>query len=240
MPGATSDRSAGLVLKALLGWAFLVVSLAVAVFVPSGCFDDWRTWLAIGVFAAVNLAITIDLAIRDPALLARRTRVGPISEPRLVQKLGQAAASIAFLAIFVLAGFDHRCGWSAVPWAISVTGDVLIAVGLVVVAFVFRANTFTAATIQVEQAQHIVTTGPYAVVRHPMYGGALVMLLGLPIALASWWSYVPVAMLVLVIGWRATDEERVLVAAAPRLQRLSRNGASAAAARRVVAPSSPR
>jgi protein-S-isoprenylcysteine O-methyltransferase Ste14 len=203
------------VLKALLGWAFLVVALGVAVFVPAGGLDDWRGWAAIGVFGVVNLGITIDLAIRDPALLARRTRVGPIAEPRPAQKRGQAAASLAFLAIYVVAGLDHRHGWSDVPCAVSVIGDGLIALGLVFVALVFRANTFTAATIQVDHTQQIVTTGPYAIVRHPMYAGALVMLLGLPIALGSWWSYPPVGVLALIIAWRATDEERLLVAELP-------------------------
>jgi protein-S-isoprenylcysteine O-methyltransferase Ste14 len=201
--------------KALLGWVFLVVSLGVAVFVPAGGFGDWRAWAAICVFGGVSLGITIDLAIRDPALLARRTRVGPLAEQRLAQKLGQAAASLAFLAIFVLAGFDRRWGWSVASCALAVIGDVVIAAGLMFVAIVFRANTFTAATIQVDRAQQIVTTGPYAIVRHPMYAGALVMLLGFPLALGSWWSYAPVAVLALIIVWRATDEERVLVAELP-------------------------
>jgi protein-S-isoprenylcysteine O-methyltransferase Ste14 len=201
--------------QAFAGLVFLMVVTGVAVFVPSGGLDNWRAWAALGVFGAANLAITIDLAIRDRELLARRTRVGPIAEPRLAQKLVQSVAGLAFLAVFVIAGFDHRHGWSRVPAALSIVGDVLIAAGLAIVAAVFRANTFTAATVQVDRGQQLVSTGPYAVVRHPMYSGALVMLIGTPIGLGSWWSYVPVAALAMIIGWRAIDEERVLLASLP-------------------------
>lgn len=212
MAGPSSQR---VLVQAFAGLVFLLTTLTAAVFVPAGGLDDWRAWAALGVFGAATLAITIDLAIRDRELLARRTRVGPIAEPRLAQKLVQTFAGLAFLAVFVIAGLDHRHGWSRVPAALSIVGDVLIAGGLGVVAAVFRANTFTAATIQVDQGQQVVSSGPYARVRHPMYGGALVMLIGLPVALGSWWSYVAVVAVAFVIAWRATDEERVLVASLP-------------------------
>jgi protein-S-isoprenylcysteine O-methyltransferase Ste14 len=212
MAGPPSQR---VLAQAFAGLVFLLAALTAAVFVPAGRLDDWRAWAALCVFGAATLAITIDLAIRDRELLARRTRVGPLAEPRLAQKLVQTFAGLAFLAVFIIGGLDHRHGWSRVPGALSIVGDVLIAAGLGVVAVVFRANTFTAATIQVDQGQQLISTGPYAVVRHPMYAGALVMLIGLPLALGSWWSNVPVAALAAIIAWRATDEERVLVASLP-------------------------
>jgi protein-S-isoprenylcysteine O-methyltransferase Ste14 len=128
-----------------------------------------------------------------------------VPAPRL-----QGLASLAYLAVFVVAGLDHREGWSRVPVAAVVAGDALVVLGMFVVFRVFRANTFTSAVVEVHRDQQVVSTGPYAVVRHPMYSGALVMMIGVPIALGSWWSLVPVAAMAAVIVVRLLDEEHLL------------------------------
>jgi len=94
--------------------------------------------------------------------------------------------------------------------SIVITGDVLVALGFLIVFLVFKANTFTGATIAVAPGQKVVSTGPYAVVRHPMYSGALVMLLGTPLALGSWWGLLMFIPMIFIIAWRARDEERFL------------------------------
>jgi len=195
--------------QAALGLAFLLGVLAAIVF-PIAGLAYWQGWAFLAVFGGATTAITIDLARRDPALLARRVQAGPLAEPTARQKLIQACASLAFLALFVIAALDHRDG-ASVPLALSITGDGLVAFGLWIVARVFRANTFTAATIDVEQDQRVVSTGPYAIVRHPMYAGALVMVAGVPLALGSWWALFVVPVMALVIVWRLRDEERRLV-----------------------------
>jgi protein-S-isoprenylcysteine O-methyltransferase Ste14 len=196
--------------QAALGLTFLLGVLA-AILIGIGGLAYWQAWLFLAVFGAATTAITIDLARRDPALLARRVKAGPLAEPSALQKLIQAFASLAFLALFVIAALDHRHG-AAVPAALAIAGDALVAFGLWIVARVFRANTFTAATIGVERDQEVVSTGPYAIVRHPMYAGALVMLVGVPLALGSWWALVAVPAMTLVIAWRLRDEERQLAA----------------------------
>lgn len=196
--------------RALLGLAFLLAVLAAALFGSSGALDYWQAWAFLATFAVATLAITIFLAVRDPALLARRTKAGPLAEPTRVQQVIQAIASLAFVAVFVVAGLDRRFGWSHVPTALAVTGDALVLAGLAIVALVFRANTYTSATVQVESEQQLVSTGPYALVRHPMYAGAFVMLAGLPLALASWFSAPALVPLFVVIVVRLLDEERVL------------------------------
>ncbi|HET9989075.1 MAG TPA: isoprenylcysteine carboxylmethyltransferase family protein [Kofleriaceae bacterium] len=199
--------------QAALGLAFLLGVLA-AILLSIAGLAYWQAWVFLAVFGAATTAITIDLARRDPALLARRVHAGPLAEPTARQKLIQAFASAAFLALFVIAAFDHRHG-ASVPIALSIAGDVLVAIGLWIVARVFRANTFTAATIDVEQDQQLVSTGPYAIVRHPMYAGALVMLAGVPLALGSWWALLAVPAMALVIVWRLRDEERRLASDLP-------------------------
>jgi protein-S-isoprenylcysteine O-methyltransferase Ste14 len=203
---------AKLLAQAAAGAAFLLAAIGAALFVAAGTLDYARAWAFLAVFASCVAAITIDLARRDPALLARRVKAGPIAEPTRGQQIIQALASLAFLAIFVAAGLDRRCDWSSVPTAVAVLGDVLVAAGLGVVALVFRANTFTSAVVEVDREQRLVSTGPYAVIRHPMYGGALVMLVGVPLALGSWWAVVPVAALAGVIVIRLRAEEAVLAA----------------------------
>jgi protein-S-isoprenylcysteine O-methyltransferase Ste14 len=197
--------------QAFVGLVFLVGVLAAALFVPPWTLDFWQAWAFLGVFGGACLAITIWLARRDPALLARRVKAGPLAEPTRTQQVVQAIASLAFAGAFVLAGLDRRGAWSDVPVVLVIAGDVLVAAGLAIVARVFRANTFTSAVIEVERAQQVVTTGPYAIVRHPMYAGAFVMLAGVPLALGSWIAFAAVAILMAVIVWRLLDEERLLV-----------------------------
>jgi len=201
--------------RAVAGFAFLFAALAAALFGPARSFDYWQAWLFLAVFATAGAGVTIDLARRDPALLARRVKAGPAAEPTPRQKWIQGLASLAYLAVFVVAGFDHREGWSHVPRAAVIAGDALVALGMFVVFRVFRANSFTSAVVEVSRDQPLVSTGPYAVVRHPMYAGALVMMLGAPIALGSWWGLVPVAAMIAVIVARLLDEEALLASQLP-------------------------
>ena len=202
-------------LRAIAGLAFLLAVIAAALFVPPWTLDDWQAWAFLAVFATMTGAITIDLWRRDPALLARRTKAGPTAEPTRKQQIIQSLASLAFVALFVGAGLDRRFGWSHVPMPIAIAGDALVAIGLLVVGWVFRTNTYASAVIDVEREQRVISTGPYAIVRHPMYSGASVMLAGTPLALGTWPSELPAAALVAVIVWRLLDEERTLVADLP-------------------------
>lgn len=147
----------------------------------------------------------------DPGLLKRRVDAGPGAEKEASQKLIQALASIAFVAIFALCAVDYRLNWSTVPPIVVVAGDILVALGLLMVFLVFKENSFTSATIEVGAGQKVISTGPYAFVRHPMYTGALVMLLGVPLALDSWWGLLTVIPITIVIVWRLVKEEQFLV-----------------------------
>ena len=142
------------------------------------------------VFFGAAVLITVYLMKKDPALLKRRMSGGPMAEREPTQRLIMLFASVGFVSLLVVSGFDHRFAWSAVPVYAVWVGDVLTAVGFYFTFLVYRENTFTSATIEVAEDQKVISSGPYAIVRHPMYASASLYLIGMPMALSSWWGYV--------------------------------------------------
>jgi protein-S-isoprenylcysteine O-methyltransferase Ste14 len=197
--------------RAVLGLTQLIAVLGILLLAPAGTLVYWQAWVYLFVFAASAALITAYLWKKDPKLLERRINAGPGAENEKSQKLIQILASFVFIATMIVPSFDHRFSWSAVPLTVVVAGDVLVALGFLFVFLVFKENTFTAATIAVAPDQKVISTGPYAVVRHPMYSGALVILLGTPVALGSWWGVLMFVPMAFIILWRARDEERFLL-----------------------------
>ena len=189
---------------------FGIVALAALLFIPAWTLDYWQAWLFMAMFVCTSGAITVYLAIRDPKLLERRMNVGPRAEKEPAQKIIMLLATLGFMVTIVFPVLDHRFGWSAVPASVSVLGDALIALAFLFIFFVFRQNSYGASTIQIAEGQTVISTGPYAFVRHPMYAGALVMLIGTPLALGSWWGLFAVLLILPVLIWRLLDEERFL------------------------------
>ena len=144
------------------------------------------------------------------AFLERSLAAGQSAEKEQSQKVIQLLAMVAFIVIFVFPAIDHRYGWSSVPASVAVAGDLLIAIGFFAVFLVFKENSYASSIIEVGAEQKVVTTGPYAVVRHPMYSGALVMLVGVPLALGSWWGLLLVIPITAVLVWRLLEEEKFL------------------------------
>jgi protein-S-isoprenylcysteine O-methyltransferase Ste14 len=172
--------------------------------------DYWQGWIFLAVFSMSVLAITIYLMKKDPKLLERRIHAGSRAEKERSQKIIQFFGAIAFIALFILPAIDHRFAWSTMSPYLVAAGDILVALGFFIVFFVFKENTFTSATIEVSAEQKVISTGPYALVRHPMYIGGLVMLFGVPLALGSWWGMLMIIPMALVIVWRLLDEETFL------------------------------
>ena len=201
--------------KTTLGFGSLIFLLAVGLFAPAWTFRFWQALLYLFLFASCSAAITIYLWKRDQALLSRRISAGPIAEKTRTQQIIQLCASIGFLAILVVPSLDHRFSWSHVPLWVVLAGDLLVVLGFYIVFKVFCVNTFTSATVEVNEQQTVISRGPYAFVRHPMYSGALIMLLGTPLALASWWGLFAFVLMVAVIVIRLLDEEKFLLANLP-------------------------
>jgi len=188
----------------------LAVGMGALVFGPAGTIAYWRGWLYFAVVIGASAYTTLDLIRRDPALLERRLRGGPTAEREPAQRVIMAIASVSFIGSLVVPALGWRFGWSVVPAWLSLTGDLLVATGFAGILRVYRENTYTAATVQVAEGQSVISTGPYAVVRHPMYAFALLYLAGTPLALGSYVGFLPILVFVPVLVWRLVDEERLL------------------------------
>jgi len=199
-----------LVIRAFAGLLFLLIVMAIIIFVPAWTLDYWQAWIFLVVFFVPPLLITMYLMKHDPKLLERRTTAGPGAEQERIQNIIQALAGLAFIAIFIASALDHRFGWSTVPAYVTALGDVLVIFGFYLVFLVFKENTFASGTIEVVAEQRVISTGPYALVRHPMYIGALVMLVGVPLALGSWWGLLAIIPMIIVLILRLLDEEKFL------------------------------
>jgi protein-S-isoprenylcysteine O-methyltransferase Ste14 len=199
-----------LALRAWFALLLLAVVMGLLLFMPAGTTSYWQGWVYLGIFFGASALTTAFLMRRDPALLERRMRGGPTAEKRPVERLIMVFTSIGFIALLVVPALDHRFRWSSVPvWAV-IAGDVLVVVGFYFIFLVYRENTFTSATIEVAPGQTVISTGPYAIVRHPMYASGLLYLVGTPLALGSYWGFVPLVTMVPFLIWRMFDEERCL------------------------------
>jgi protein-S-isoprenylcysteine O-methyltransferase Ste14 len=197
-------------LKAWLWLAALALVGGAVIFGAAGDLRFWQGWVYLAVYFGASAVITQYLIANDPALLERRLKGGPTQETEPTQKLIMVFMSLAFVALIVVPGLDHRFGWSQARPIVAVAGNALVAGGFFIVFLVFRRNSFASSTVGVAQGQTLVSTGPYAIVRHPMYAGALVYLVGTPLALGSYWGLAVLALMAPILVWRLVDEERVL------------------------------
>ena len=192
--------------SALIG----LVVLGVMLFWPAGTFNYWQAWVFIAVFTLATIVPSMYFKRTDPAALQRRMHGGPRAETRAVQKLIIIGAFAGLFAMVVFSAFDHRFGWSRVPAAVSLLGDVMVVVGLGLSMLVIAQNSYAAATVRVEAGQKLASRGLYALVRHPMYAANVILMLGIPLALGSYWGLVFIVPGVLALIFRILDEEKML------------------------------
>jgi len=211
MPVApTDDAMKSLRVRAWIALAVLAAVMGGLLFVPAGTLRYWEAWVYLAIFTGASGLTTRYLLRRDPALLERRMSGGPTAERRPVQKVIMLCASIGFAAILGVSALDYRFRWSIVPLGGVLAGDALVAIGFYLIFLVYRENTFSSATIEVSEDQRVVSTGPYAIVRHPMYASGSLYLFGTPLALGSYWAFVPIVAMMPFLIWRLLDEERLL------------------------------
>ncbi len=190
-------------------FTFAIV-LALLVLVPAWSLHYWQGFLLWAHFCAWCTGLTLYFLKHDPALAERRMAAGSQAEELASQKWIQAYNSVLITALFVLSAFDAGAGWSRMPLVGIIVGHALVAAGFLIILITLRQNSFAAATVTVAEDQRIISTGLYGWVRHPMYAGALVLFIGIPLALGSWWGLVLVPLLLLGLVMRLTDEERHL------------------------------
>ena len=196
--------------QAWLSLVVLAVVMGLLLFIPAGTIHYWQAWVYLSIFMGASSLTTLYLMKKDPALLKRRMRGGPTAEKQRTQKLIMLCVSIGFIALLVVPALDHRFRWSAMPLSGVIVGDALVAVGFYFIFLVYKENTFTSATIEVAEDQRVICTGPYAIVRHPMYASALLYLVGTPLALGSLWGLLALAAMMPFLIWRLYDEESFL------------------------------
>jgi len=190
---------------------FGTVALGALIFIPAGTFNYWQGWMYMAVAMIASGAYTFYLAKHDPALLKRRTQAGISHEQEPVQKIVILFLFAAFIGLVFLSPLDVSFGFSSVPWYVSIIGNALVAFSFYIFYLVSKVNTYAAANVRVEAGQTVIDTGLYAWVRHPMYFGALFLIVGTPLALGSWWSFVLVPFFVPVLYFRIANEEKVLL-----------------------------
>lgn len=191
------------------------IVLGMLLLLPAWTLSYWQAWVFMIVFIASVQTIGVYLSLKDPVLLERRKNAGPKSERRPAQRIIMVLVITGFLAILVSSALDHRFGLSHLPWYVCLAGDALVALGLFETLIVLRENRFAASNVQTFEDQRVITTGLYALVRHPMYSGALVMTVGIPLALGSLWGLALVALELPVLVWRILDEEKMLMHGLP-------------------------
>lgn len=183
----------------------LVIGLAL--FGPTGTLDYWQAWVYMAILLVPMLFVVLYFWKKDPAFLERRLKT---KEKETKQDILIKIGTVFFTIAFLIPGFDHRFGWSNVPVEIVLAADALVFLGYMLIFLVFKENAYAGRTVQVEKGQKVISTGPYSVVRHPMYLGSLVLYLATPVALGS---YVAVPLFLLFIPifiFRILNEEEVL------------------------------
>ncbi len=204
----SSQLSRGqLATKALVRLVAGSIILLAMLLLPAGTAAYWEAWVYMALLLVPMTLVLAYLLWTDPELLERRMRTKEKdAKQSLIIKLG----SICYVLTFLLPGFDRRFGWSHVPDAAVVVADVLVLLGYGLFILVLRENSYASRVVEVEQGQRVVTTGPYAIVRHPMYLAVLAMFLSTPVALGSWWALIPALSLVAVLAARIRNEEQLL------------------------------
>ncbi len=187
--------------KAFAATAFLL-------FFSAGAIFYWQAWVFLVLFFIPMMLIAVYLFKYSPELLKRRLQV---KEKKPKQGILAKLFYIIVCLFFVLSGFDKRYNWSAVPFFIIIVSDILFLFGYYFLFLVFKENKYLAHTIVVEQGQEVVSTGPYAIVRHPMYLAELIMFIFAPVALGSYWAVTVNILLIAVLAVRIVTEEQVLV-----------------------------
>jgi protein-S-isoprenylcysteine O-methyltransferase Ste14 len=176
-------------------------------FLPAGTLAYWEAWVYLTILFIPVLLVGIYLLKNNPELLARRMRMREkVAEQQLIIKLSY----IPFVLAFLLPGFDKRFEWSNVPVGLVVISDILILLGYGIVFLALRENRYASRIIEVEQGQTAISSGPYAIIRHPMYLGVLPLYALSPLALGSYWAMIPALLIIPFIIARILNEERVL------------------------------
>jgi protein-S-isoprenylcysteine O-methyltransferase Ste14 len=204
---AAPAETGRLVFKALSRWSMAILLLFLLLFLSAGTFAYWQAWVYVAILGLSSLLFIVYYLRVDPGLIAGRMKV---REKEREQQRIQQFSLMLFVAAFVVPGLDRRYGWSVVPVGAVLAADVMILLGYVVFTRVMRENRYASRVIEIQQGQRVISTGPYAIVRHPMYVAVLMIFVIGPVALGSWWGIAASVWLVPMLVARIRNEETVL------------------------------
>ena len=202
----------GLKKQVILRFIMAPIFLGLMLFLPAGSLDFWQAWIYCGVLIIPVSFVVFYFLKYDPELLERRMRMKEKEEKqKTIVKLG----IIIFFIGFIIPGLDYRYHWSNVPVYLVIAANAFVLAGYIFIFLVLRENSYASRIIEVEKGQHVITTGPYAIVRHPMYLGVLVMYLFTPLALGSYWAIIFFLPLIPLLVSRLLNEEELLLRELP-------------------------
>ncbi len=194
-------------MKIILAYLAMLLVFVIFFFLPAGTFDYWQAWAYIAALFFPASIIVLYFLKNDPEFLERRLKM---KEKEAKQRFVQKAWVLVFIIGFIIPGLDRRFGWSNMPFEIPLIADALVLIGYFLVFLVFKENSYAGRTIRVEKGQKVISTGPYSVMRHPMYVGMLILLLATPLALGSYWAVLPFLFMPAILIYRILNEEEVL------------------------------
>ncbi|MCK4662369.1 MAG: isoprenylcysteine carboxylmethyltransferase family protein [Bacteroidales bacterium] len=203
----TRQEMISLIKIIIIRFSFFPISLGLLILLPAGTFDYWQVYVYFGILVVPMTFVVFYFLKIDPKFLERRTRA---KEKEKQQILISILSTLVFLAGFIIPGLDHRFIWSNVPIYITISADIVILLGYLIIFFVFKQNSYASNIIEVNENQKIISNGFYGIVRHPMYIGVLIMFIPTPIALGSYWGLIPFALLPVSLALRILNEEKVL------------------------------
>jgi protein-S-isoprenylcysteine O-methyltransferase Ste14 len=192
--------------------AVTLVVFALLLFLPAGTLKFWEAWVYVAIMFFPAIAFFFYFVKHDPQLVERRLQfTEKVKEQKAVMKF----VVVIFVVALLTASLDHRFGWTrelagGVPTWLKIAAQALVLGGYLLTFWVVAVNRFAARTIRVEAGQTVISDGPYAFVRHPMYSGMLGMWLCAPLALGSYVALPVFALLVPLIVLRLLNEEKVL------------------------------
>lgn len=181
--------------------------MAGILFPTAGSFEYWEAWAFCEVMMISAFFIMLYFIKKRPEFLERRLKY---KEKEIKQKNIIKAATILFFLGFFIPGLDYRFGWSNVPVWLVIVSDIIIVGGFYMSFLAFKENPYAARTVEVFKDHKVIDTGPYSIVRHPMYAGVIPMYFFMATALGSYWALIPFSLTCIVVVIRALDEEKIL------------------------------
>lgn len=209
MPTTTNKTLKSVIVQGIVNFLIGVIVIGVLLSFIAGTFDYWNAWVFAILFNLGTASQGIYLFVKDPELLERRKQVAPADEST-VERIFIIFALLSIFGLIIFGAIDHRFGWSHMSLLVTLVGDSLIILSFIIYYFVFMENSFAASSIRTFEGQEVISTGPYAIVRHPKYVGDIILIAGIPLALGTWWGLTILVFSIPSMAWRILDEEKLL------------------------------